>query len=176
MARMLPFWSSSPFRARLQWQKSPGSLTARLKACGSFSVQVLHAGLVPAAAGECAALGLQRAAMVYARTVCLRVNGRPVVVARSIAACRAMHGPWRGLRRQGTRPLGEMLWCNPAVDRGGLQFARVSRRHGVHRMLRRQWPALPATINVRRACFYLQGQPLLVLEAFLPEIEELPCC
>lgn len=176
MARMLPFWSSSSFHASLQWQKSTGSLTARLKACGQFSVQVLHAGLMPAAADECAALGLKRQAMVYARTVCLLVNGRPVVVARSVAACRAMQGPWRGLRQQGTRPLGEMLWCNPAVARGGLEFSHLSYRHAVHRMLRRHWPALPATINVRRACFYLQGQPLLVLEAFLPQIEELPCC
>lgn len=175
MVLMTPLWSSSVFHAATPWQSSSGSLTARLRACGRFRVRVLHAGLMPATVDEALALRLPRRTLVYARTVCLEVDGAARVVARSVVSRSAMRRGWPRLRRQGSRPLAEMLWCNPRVERGQLHFAMLQGRHALHAALRAQWPDLPARAPARRACFYLHDQAMLVMEVFLPAIEELPC-
>lgn len=172
---MTPFWSSSIYHAAISWQKSSGSLTARLRACGRFNVRVLDTSIARATIDESVALHIPLRSMVYARTVCLEVNGRPCVVARSVTSRTAMRRAWHRVRQQGSRPLAEMLWCNPLVGRGRLYFATLDKRHAVYNEMMSHYATLPKRVAARRACFYLGKQPLLVMEAFLPEIEDLPC-
>lgn len=170
------YWSFSSLNNKLTpWQKSSGSLTARLKASGRFKVKVLSSGYAKPTMDEAQALGLTRPVWVYVRTVCLLVDDVPRVVARSVARFDDVRGEWHRLRQQGSRPLGEMLWAKPTIRRGRLQFANLQSSQQLHRVLRQHWPDLPKTIPVRRAVFRLKKKPLIVMEAFLPAILELPC-
>lgn len=169
-------WNSSLINYKLtSWQKSAGSLTARLKACGDFRVKVLASHCCTATADEIELLGLKRSTGVYVRTVCLLVDDVPRVIARSVASNRGLKGAWHTIRRQGSRSLGEMLWSNPQVNRGPLQFARLQSRHHLHRELRQSWPELPHTLPARRAIFMKKNQSLIVMEVFLPSLQELQC-
>lgn len=142
--------------------RRPGSLTARLARHGSVTVEVLASGWRAARADEARLLGLSGPGQrLYARMVRIRVDGRVAVLADSVTTARGIAGPWRGLRRLGNRPLATILWTDPLVRREPFQFARLE---PARPLLRRDGraEALPA----RRSRFWLDGQPLLVLEAF----------
>lgn len=144
--------------------RQPGSLTARLARSGAIGVDVLFSGWQPARADEAAALGLPRPGMrIYVREVCVRRNGEPAVLARSVTTVAGIHGPWKGLRHLGRKPLATLLWTDPRVRRGPFEFAPSTTKGGP-----------PA----RRSCFWLDGQPLVVLEAFVglpwPAVDRLP--
>ncbi len=169
-------WSSSPLSNNLiPWQKSSGSLTARLKSSGRFKVKVLASCYEVPTRDEVMALGLTRPVWVYSRTVCLLIDEVPRVIARSVVRGDDVRGVWHSLRRQGTRPLGETLLAKPTIRRGCLEFAHLHSNQQLHQVLRQHWPDLPKQIPVRRAVFRFKKKPLIVMEAFLPAILELPC-
>ena len=159
----------------MPWQKSSGSLTARLKSSGRFKVKVLASGSAKPTRDEMIALGLTRPNWVYSRTVCLLVDDVPRVIARSVVSGDDIKGVWHSLRRQGARPLGETFWAKPTIRRGCLEFANLQSHQQLHQVLRQHWPDLPKQIPVRRAVFRFKKKPLIVMEAFLPAILELPC-
>lgn len=156
---MLPLiWTSAPPpAATARPLRQPGSLTARLARSGVISVDVLSSGWQPARPDEAAALGLARAGQrVFVREVCVRRNGQPAVLARSATTRAGVRGPWKGLRSLGRRPLATLLWSDPRIRRGPFEFTRL--------------PATPpsgASLPARRSCFWREGQPLVVLEAFV---------
>ena len=91
-------WRNTPTTrgAIKRWLKAGGSLSARLAASGkTFSVQVLRQGRAPLKPDEALALGLGHKRTGYAREVLLRVDGVPVVFARSVTAQHNAVGAWR---------------------------------------------------------------------------------
>ena len=138
--------------------RSAGSLTQQLqRADAQFSVRVLREGISRLTRDErqalrCAALS------GWVREVSLCLDGVAVVWARSVTTQRAVRQAWRAVVGLGRRPLGEVLWQDPHVRRGGLSFARQPMADGAR--------------LARRSCFWRQGQPLLVMEAFLPALQE----
>jgi chorismate lyase len=137
--------------------RQPGSLTARLAQSGTITVDLLYSGWQPARPDEAAALGLTRSGQrVYVREVRVRRNGQVAVLARSVTVRAGIAGPWRGLRSLGRQPLATLLWNDPRIRRGPFEYARLANDlTGQER--------LPA----RRSCFWRDGQPLVVLEAFV---------
>jgi chorismate--pyruvate lyase len=125
-------------------------------------VDLLASGWGRARPDEAAALGLARPGMrLYVREVCVRLDGRPAVLARSITTLRGIRGPWQGLRRLGRRPLAALVWTDPLIRRGRFEYAKVPAASlAAAHLADRPW--LPA----RRSCFWRDGEPLIVLEAF----------
>lgn len=120
---------------------------------------------------EGALLHLQPHELAYVREVVLTCNDRPVVFAHSVAGASALRGPWAALTLLGSRPLGEVLFSNPRVVRGCLQYRRVDVRHPLLSQAVRAGVVPPrAALWARRSLFSLHGQPLLVTEVFLPAI------
>jgi chorismate lyase len=137
--------------------RQPGSLTARLARSGTISVDVLRSGWQPAHPDEALALGLARPGQrVYVREVRVRRNGQPAVLARSATTRAGILGPWQGLRSLGRQPLATLLWSDPRIRRGPFEYTRLPARSPGDKRL-------PA----RRSCFWRDGQPLVVLEAFV---------
>jgi chorismate--pyruvate lyase len=97
---------------------------------------------------------------IYARRVCVRLDGRPAVLAESVTTRAGIAGPWRGLRSLGNRPLAALLWTDPLIGRSPFRFVRVAPDF---LPLAGQERALPA----RRSRFCRGGQALLVLECFI---------
>ena len=184
---LTPVWRQSA-RARLparvplrDWLHARGSLTAHLtRVFGPVEVQRLHQGRGCARVDEALALGLQPGQRVFVREVSLRCEGQVLVMARSVCDRRHLHGVWRGLHGLGSRPLAELLFSDPRVDREPLSFAKLSVHQRRGQMAMKSWfRAMPsaesasasntAVLWQRRSVFKLLGARLLVSEMFSPQ-------
>jgi chorismate--pyruvate lyase len=111
----------------------------------------------------------------WVREVVLRVEGMPVVFARSITPFRATCGAWRAVRQLGTRPLAQLLFDDPSVARSALR-GELHRRGGMcRRRANNAWRSIgcgawrSAIVRGRSSVFVRGGMPLRVFEAFAPE-------
>ncbi|HEY1131234.1 MAG TPA: chorismate lyase [Roseateles sp.] len=159
------------------WLRAPGSLSRRLARLGErFEVQVLRQGVVPFRALERAALGLPPRGLTVVREVILRVDGEPLVWARSAVHQRATTGPWRALKGLGARPLAHLLYDDPMISRSELQPRRLSRPGHTRRHAARQWQAAtgatmsPQMLWSRNSVFSRGGTQLRVMELFAPAL------
>lgn len=157
------------------WLRAPGSLSRRLARLGKrFEVQVLRQAVAPFRARERAALGLPPRGLTVVREVILRVDGEPVVWARSALHQRATVGPWRAVKGLGTRPLAHLLYDDPSIRRSELEPRRLSRHGHTRRHAGRQWQAatgeaMPAQMLwSRNSVFSRGGSQLRVMELFAP--------
>lgn len=155
----------APAACLADWLFDTGSLTRRLTAlsAGRFAVTLLEEGWQTLRDDECAALGVASGSAGWAREVYLLGEDRPWVFARSVAAREALEGFAPVLAELGRRPLGELLFSDPAFARGPLQATRYP-------------PAgLPAAVRRsglwgRRSCFRRGVLTVLVAEVFLPDL------
>lgn len=156
------------------WLTDDGSLTARLKArCAGFGVKNLHSSLGNVNPDEHALFGLRAGPQGYVREVFLMCAGRPAIFAHSIVPVHALRRAWRGLRRQGAKPLGETLWADREITRHPLSFRCLSAPHPLYRRLASHLPEVPGSLWARRSLFLRGSAPLWVTEVFLPPVFEL---
>ncbi len=159
------------------WLRAPGSLSRRLARLGQrFEVQLLGQGVAPFRALERAALGLPPRGLTVVREVILRVDGEPLVWARSAVHQRATTGPWRALKGLGTRPLAHLLYDDPLISRSELQPRRLARHGHTRRHAERQWlqatgtAMSPQMLWSRNSVFSRSGTQLRVMELFAPAL------
>jgi chorismate--pyruvate lyase len=155
--------------AAATWLAEPGLLTERLRACcdGRQGLAVVSEREAPLATAEAALLQAPGNA-AFVREIELTCDGRAWVFAQSLIplATLARHG-W--LSKLGDTALGERLAALPGLERGPLEFARLT--PGVtlfHRALRQSIDP-PIELWARRSWFAIDGDRLLVQEVFLPE-------
>lgn len=148
--------------------RDEGSLTDILEAlCGKdFNVRVLSQSLSRPALDECALLEIDNRRWALVREVLLLAGDSPLVYARSVLPLDTLTGRHRRLRQLGRTPLGRVLFSDPSMTRGDMQFAQFrfalgGAKFGDH------------VIWGRRSVFYLAGKPLLVNEIFLPHLDSL---
>lgn len=165
-----------------RWLRRPGSLSAHLQTLGSsFAVQRLGQGVARLLPGEARSLGLAPGLRCVVREVVLRVDGEPLVFARSIAPARSLQGPWRSLGSLGTRPLAQLLFDSPLVRRGPLQAFELKAEDAWQRHLAKRWRHATGQAWPERAAwgrysiFFKAGVPLRVTEVFAPEMARQPC-
>ncbi len=161
------------------WLRAPGSLSRRLARLGErFEVQVLSQRIAPLRQLERRALGLPRRGLSLVREVILRVDGRPLVWARSALHQSALAGPWCALKGLGHRPLADLLYHDKRVRRSELQPRRLSRCGHTRRHMQRQWlqatgvEASPQMLWSRNSVFSRCGAELRVMELFAPEVAQ----
>lgn len=130
-----PRWSTANQRLAppvwRPWLGLRGSLTAALRQLSNdrFHVKVLRQYWGRPQQGESQALHLDPRALCLIREVILFGNDQPWVFARSILPEQTLLGSLRRLRGLDDRPLGEILFANPRIQRGALQAARISPQH-----------------------------------------------
>ena len=149
----------------LDWLFDKGSLTRRLTRLSNdgFSVTPLFEGLQLLRADECAALGLAEGSEGWVREAYLRGHGEAWVFARSVASRSALQGDGLRMDELGNRPLGELLFCDHAFQRGAIEVCRYPQ----------EW--LPAELRTpdlwgRRSRFDRGALSVLVAEIFLPSL------
>ena len=97
------------------------------------------------------------------RQVLMRLDGEPVVYARSVFPARSLSGPLLHLRSLANQSLGSFLFAQTDMRRSAFEL----------RLLQGDSPLLPAELHqpgpvwARRSCFRVAGRRLLVAEAFL---------
>ncbi|MDT9001638.1 chorismate lyase [Paucibacter sp. APW11] len=163
------------------WLRAPGSLSRRLARLGQrFEVQVLRQEVTPLRAQERRALGMPRRGCTVVREVLLRVDGQPLVWARSALHQSALAGPWKALKGLGSRPLAHLLYDDPRISRSVLQPRRLARHGHTRRQMQRQWlvatgvPASAQMLWSRNSVFSRGGAQLRVMELFVPELARYP--
>jgi chorismate--pyruvate lyase len=157
------------------WLRAPGSLSRRIAALGErFEVQTLRQGPARLLRHETQDIGAGRS---WVREVLLRLDGEPLVWARSVTLRDAMAGPWRALRGLGQRPLADLLFADRRVHRTPLRRERLPCGGLLHRRLARQWRAATGSppprgmVWARSSVFRRRrGPPLRVMEAFAPAL------
>jgi len=111
--------------------------------------------------------------LAIVREVELVCYGEPWVFARTLIPARSVQGAARRLTFLGDRPLGEVLFADPHMQRGEVQMARIKPRHRLFARATRHMGEVDQ-IWGRRSLFELADKPLLVNEIFLPNMPERP--
>ena len=159
-----------------RWLFDPGSLTRRLRQCCTkqFRVRVLWQGWSRPGRDEAQALRLRLDAWAWTREVRLFCGEQPWVFARTLIPAATLRGRGRGLTRLGNRPLGDVLFTTPGVRRGPVEIARIVPGQRLHQRALADPQSAAPPLWARRSLFYLDQQPLLVCEIFLPDLPASP--
>ncbi len=155
------------------WVYEKGSLTRRLRSAygAAFSVEILFHRWKPAFLSERKLLNLSHQQFTLVREVLLHADGKPLILARTILPAQTIKIAKRNLSHLGTRPLGEVIFSYPKLERLELNTSCVA-----HKL----WtPALLEKVDVaqkvwgRRTVYAIQKQKMLVSEFFMPGALEL---
>lgn len=151
------------------WLLDEGSLTARLQALsqGEFEVQLLNQGWGIAKPSELFALKCSSRHKILVREVVLKGKGQPWVFARSLVPYTSLTGRLKALKHLDNKPLGALLFQDPNMHRDAIEVAAVHRHHDY--VDASVAPAEDVELWGRRSVFYLDQNPLLVSEVFLPD-------
>jgi chorismate--pyruvate lyase len=157
----------------LSWLFDDGSLTQRLQQLcdGHFSVQVLAQGWARPMLNEARKLKISDSKNAFIRQVYLLCDQKPLVFARTVIPARTLRGRMRRLARLGNKPLGELLFTDPSVQRQALEIAKICATHTLYRMALTHDPEQTRPMWGRRSIFTYRSKPLLVSEIFLPAQE-----
>jgi len=150
------------------WTYESGSLTRRLRGYYGNAVKVkilYHRRLTPFLS-ERKLLGQPEHRYCLTREVMLHANGMPLILARTIMPEQTIKSAHRNLSHLGTRPLGEVIFSYPDLERLELQIARLNPSDWSPAAL--EWGAINAPVWGRRTVYAIMHQPLLVNEFFMP--------
>lgn len=150
------------------WTYESGSLTRRLRDYYGAAVKVrilYHRWLTPFLS-ERKLLGQPERRYCLTREVLLHADGLPLILARTIIPEQTIKIAHRNLSQLGTRPLGEVIFSYPDLERLDLQVARLN--PGDWRQSAAQAGAIAAPVWGRRTVYAIMRHPLLVNEFFLP--------
>jgi chorismate lyase len=163
------------------WLLDQGSLTQRLQQASACSVRVrvLRQKWDYPQPEERQLLQLAPRQYARLREVYLGNDRHHWIFARTIIPELLLTGQHRYLRHWGEKPLGDILFAKPARIRQQLQIAQIPLSHPLLNTIKADFDTLLRHKNQflwgRRSLFYLQEQPLLILEIFLPTLQDDIC-
>lgn len=144
----------------VSWLLEVGSITARLRLhWPALVVDVLDEGIGTPAPDERERLAVGTEDACWVREVQLHSHGKALVHARTVVPGWNDYNPWNRVSTLGQRPLGELLFSLPELQRLPLEFALTCQQSA-----KDQVSAL--TMPSRRRVFLHDGAPLLLTEAF----------
>ena len=154
------------------WLFDQGSLTRRILLCckKKFRVEVLSQKWQRPMLNEALRLGVHPEHHALIREVLLYCGDSPWVFARSVLPRKTLTGRRRFLGKLGSRPLGEILFSDPNIQRDALEIAQIRKGQRMFRCATECLNEPPDFVWGRRSVFYLHKKPLLVNEVFLPSI------
>jgi chorismate--pyruvate lyase len=155
------------------WVYEKGSLTRRLRNYygSSFTVEILFHRWKPAFLSECELLKLPHQQFNLIREVLLHADGKPLILARTILPEQTIKIAKRNLSHLGNRPLGEVIFSYPKLDRSELNTSCVTQNIWTQ-ALKEKVP-INQDIWGRRTVYAIQKRPMLVSEFFMPGALEL---
>lgn len=154
------------------WLFEQGSLTRKLiqNCTKEFRVKVLSQKWQRPMLNEALRLGAHPEHLALIREVLLYCGDEPWVFARSVLPRKTLTGRRRFLGKLGSRPLGEILFSDPNIQRDELEVAEINKGQRMYRCATECLTHPPTSVWGRRSIFYLHKKPLLVNEVFLPAI------
>lgn len=152
------------------WMFETHSLTQRLRAQfgNRVAVRILKQHWFKPFISESRLLDLPAYRYTLIREVLLHVDNTPLILARSIIPQQTIAVAHRNLAHLGTRPLGEVIFAYPNLQRRALQLCQVP--EDLWQPACKQTYALPQFLWGRRTVYAIPTQPMLVSEFFMPEL------
>ncbi len=173
-----PTWFCNRLKSRLNipdnaasWIYEAGSITQRLRDYYGGSlvrVQVLNNQWQRAFISESRLLKTSPAIYTLTREVLLYADDIPLVLARTIMPEQTIRSAHQNLSHLGNRPLGEVIFSYPKLERLALEITQVPKELWKKPIQKKT--QLNAPLWGRRTIYAIHHQPLLVSEFFLPEI------
>lgn len=151
------------------WTYESGSLTQRLRDHygDAVGVRILSQRWDVPFLSERRLLKLRENRYSLIREVLLHADGKPLILARTVIPAKTIKCAKRNLAHLGSRPLGEVIFSYPKLERVAMDIASIPIA---------AWtpPAIDAgridgTIHGRRTVYSIAQRPMLVSEFFLPE-------
>ncbi len=150
------------------WVYEQHSLTERLRRHygSAVKVDILFHDWRPAFMSESRQLKLSPQRFNLTREVLLHANGIPLILARTILPEKTIRAAHRNLSHLGTRPLGEVIFSYPNLERCDLNLALLTPDQWSQEL--RQRVSIDENIWGRRTVYRIKKKSLLVSEFFLP--------
>lgn len=152
------------------WVYEPGSLTKRLREYygNGISVDLLFHQWRTPYLSECRQLHLPLYRYALTREVMLHIQGKPLLLARTIIPDETIKVAHRNLSHLGTRPLGEVIFSYPDLERIAMDLTLIKPITWTRQV--RLKAAIQQSLWGRRTIYAIHQRPMLVSEFFLPEI------
>ncbi len=172
-----PIWFCNRLKSRLNipdnaasWIYEAGSITQRLRDYYGprITVQVLNNHWQRAFISESRLLKSPPTIYTLTREVLLYADDIPLVLARTIMPERTIQSAHQNLSHLGNRPLGEVIFSYPKLERLAVEITQVSDK--LWKKPIQQKTQLNTPLWGRRTIYAIHHHPLLVSEFFLPEI------
>jgi len=150
------------------WVYEKNSLTRRLRNTygNDFAVTILFHRWKPAFLSECDLLNLPHQQYNLVREVLLHANGKPLILARTILPKQTIKVAKRNLSHLGTRPLGEVIFSYPKLERLELNISHVPYSLWTEDLTNQV--DIEQHVWGRRTVYAIQKQRMLVSEFFMP--------
>ncbi|WP_262966082.1 chorismate--pyruvate lyase family protein [Methylobacter psychrophilus] len=152
------------------WTYESGSLTQRLRNYygAGVAVKVLLQRWQTPFLSERRLLKLPEHQYSLIREVLLHVNGKPLILARTIIPASTVKTAKSNLSKLGSRPLGEIIFSYPKLERIAMDITLINPSTWTQSALTEVDIKQP--IWGRRTVYAIAHQQMLVSEFFLPEI------
>lgn len=172
-----PVWFCNRLKSRLNipenaasWIYEAGSITQRLRNYygTKVRVQVIKNQWQSAFISESRLLKTPIGKYTLTREVLLYADDIPLVLARTIMPSQTIRTAHQNLSHLGTRPLGEVIFSYPHLERLALEITQIPTFRWKQAI--QQENHINESIWGRRTIYAIHHQPLLVSEFFLPNI------
>ena len=152
------------------WVYEPYSLTARLRSDygNQVAVKLLHQQWQTPFLRERQILGQAEQRFCFIREVLLHVQNRPLILARTVIPRHSVKVARSNLSRLGSRPLGEILFGSPSLERMDMTVTLVKPQLWTNSI--RENTLIEDSVWGRRTVYALDAQEILVSEFFLSDI------
>ena len=152
------------------WTYESGSLTRRLRSCygDAVAVKVLLQRWRTPFLTERRLLKLPERQYSLTREVLLHAGGKPLILARTIIPASAINAAKSNLSHLGNRPLGEIIFSYPKLERIAMDVALIDPSTWTQSAIAEA--GIDQPIGGRRTVYALAHKQMLVSEFFLPEI------
>ena len=162
-------WSRS--EALNSWLKEESSLTQRLrKTWSDVSVRVLLENKQRPFINERQCLPMSSHHYALVREIILHSDDKPLILARTIIPPTAFNVAKGNLTRLGNKPLGEILFSSKPLKRQLIAVSFIESTWWTN-TLQTRYPIL-TPIWGRCTRYYLENEPIIVSEFFLPTLFE----
>jgi len=151
------------------WIYEPGSLTTRLRSGygDKVAVKLLQQQWARPLPSERALLRQATWHCARVREVLLHADGLPLLLARTVIPAKTLNAQ-ADLLRLGARPLGEVLFSHPNLERWHKDVVKAAPQCFTRLAL--ELAGIEQPIWGRRTVYALNGKEMLVCEFFLPTI------
>ena len=152
------------------WIYESDSLTQRLRNFygAGVGVKILLEDWHPPFLSERRLLKLHEQRYSLTREVLLHVNGKPLILARTIIPAATVKTAKSNLSRLGNRPLGEVIFSYPKLERIAMDVTLVDPSIFTESAIAKA--GIDQAIWGRRTVYAIAHKQMLVSEFFLPEV------